>query len=88
MATAKELSDTARIRAMSAYRDWLEGGMSPAELRAKYSVGRERMRQLIQKGRRLSTPTRHWSYGTLTSKEARDMQPMREFLEGVANGDC
>ncbi len=86
MATAKELSDTARIRAMSAYRDWLEGGMSPAELRAKYSVGRERMRQLIQKGRRLSTPTRHWSYGTLTSTELRGLAPLKDWLQELSEG--
>jgi hypothetical protein len=86
MATAKEISDTARVRAMSAYKDWLEGGRSPKELQARYGVGHARMWQLIQKGERLSTPTRHWSYGTLTDNEAKELAPCKDWLIVLTKG--
>jgi len=86
MATAKEVSDTARVRAMSAYKDWLEGGRSPKELQTKYGVGSARMYQLIHKGERLSTPTRHWSYGTLTDNEAKELAPGKDWLIVLTKG--
>jgi hypothetical protein len=84
MATAKEVSDTARVRAMSAYKDWLEGGRSPKELQTKYGVGSARMYQLIHKGERLSTPTQHWSYGTLTDNEMKALAPCKDWLTVLA----
>jgi hypothetical protein len=84
MATAKQISDTARVRSMSAYKDWLEGGRTPKELQTKYGVGRARMQQLIHKGERLSTPTRHWSYGTLTDNEAKALAPLKNWLTVLA----
>lgn len=84
MATAKEISDTARERAMGAYRDWLSGEYTPDMLRKKYGVGYSRVYQLINKGRRLSTPTRHWSYGILHKAELVELAPMRALLERVA----
>ena len=86
MATAKEISDTARVRAKSAYKDWLEGGRSPKELQMKYGVGSARMYQLIHKGERLSTPARHWSYGTLTDTEAKELAPCKDWLTVLAGG--
>lgn len=87
MATAKEISDTARERAMGAYRDWLSGEYTPDMLRKKYGVGYSRVRQLIKRGKRLCTPTRHWTYGILHKAELVELAPMQEFLESVA-GDC
>lgn len=84
MATAKEISDTARERAMSVYRDWLENGKRAGLLREKYGVGYSRIGQLVRKGERLCTPTRHWSYGTLHKAELVELTPMRAFLERVA----
>lgn len=87
MATAKEISDVARLRAMGAYKDWLENGKRAGALREKYGVGYNRIGQLVRKGERLCTPTRHWSYGTLTKAERDELMPLRDWLALIA-GDC
>lgn len=86
MATAKEISDTARIRAMDAYRDRIEGILTPMEMRKKYGVGPSRMQQLVNRGKRLSGNKHHWTYGLLTSKELVELAPCHALLAAVAEG--
>jgi hypothetical protein len=65
---------TADIRAMSAYCELQEsGGRVGPELKEKYGVGDNRIRQLAMKGWRLCNPLHHWTYGILTDEELKDL---------------
>jgi len=86
MATAKEISDTARIRAMSAYRDSLDPGCTPGLLREKYGVGYTRIRTLIATGKRLCNAKHHWTYGSLVKGERADLLPLKDWLTDIAEG--
>lgn len=81
MATAKEISDEARVRAMSAYMDYLGRKLTPDQMRKKYGVGYSRVRQLIVRGERLCTPNQHWSYGLLTAEERKELMKIRDQIE-------
>ena len=85
MATAKERNQEAVTRAMSAYRDYLDNGEKGGLLCEKYGVGHARIYTLIQKGRRLSTPYHHWTYGLLTDEELQDLDHIKDWVEFLAD---
>lgn len=81
MATAKERNEIATTRATNAYRDFLDNGKQALMLREKYGVGYARIYTLVEKGRRLSTPVHHWTYGVLTSEELADLNHIKDWPE-------
>ena len=84
MATAKERNEIATTRAMNAYRDYIDNGKKPGLLCEKYGVGYARIWTLIQKGKRLSTPKHHWTYGLLTDEELKDLNHIEDWPEFLA----
>lgn len=66
---------------MSAYQDYINNGKRLGLLREKYGVGYTRMRQLVERGRRLSTDTHHWTYGLLTDEELRDLDHIKDWID-------